>query len=251
AAHQNALRAACERHRGVEVDSHGDSLFFAFVRASDAVAAADDAQADRDGAVLSSRIGIHTGEPDLIDGRYVGMDVHVAARICAAGHGGQVLLSKTTRDLVDAEVSDLGEHRLTGLDGFVRLYQLGRQDFGSPRTTTAGNVPAPAAPLLGRKRELVDRPRLLRSERARLVTLTGPGGIGKTRLAVALAGELVEHYPHGVWFVDLSAVRDPQLVLPTIASAVGASDGLAQHLPRPQLLLLLGNLEQGLAAAPA
>ncbi len=125
AEHRRALRAAWRRHDGVEVDTQGDAFFVAFARASDAVAAADDAQAALAGGPVHVRMGLHTGEPLQADEGYVGFDVHRAARIAAAGHGGQVLLSQATADLTGAEVRDLGLHRLKDLSAPERLFQLG------------------------------------------------------------------------------------------------------------------------------
>src|SRR5215204_2798011 len=127
--HRRLLRGAFERHGGVEVDTQGDAFFVAFARASDAVAAAAEGQAALEGGPIRVRMGLHTGEPAVSDGGYVGIDVHRAARIAAAGHGGQVLVSQATRDLVDAEVRDLGEHRLKDLSAPERLFQLVAGDF--------------------------------------------------------------------------------------------------------------------------
>jgi len=244
--HRQVLRAAFERCRGVEIDTQGDAFFVAFPRAADAVAAAEEAQRALD---IPVRIGIHTGEPQLTEDGYVGIDVHRGARICAAGHGSQVLLSQATRDLVDADVVDLGIHRLKDV-GELRLYQLGVASFPPLRSLNQTNLPLRAEPLLGRKKELADVLRLLRVDAARLVTVTGPGGIGKTSFAVEVAAELVDDYGDGVWFVDLSALRDPELVVPMIASTIGARGELADHLASKELVLVLDNFEQVVEAAP-
>jgi predicted ATPase len=251
AAHRRLLRGVFERHGGVEVDTQGDAFFVAFEKASDALSAAADAQtALAADARLQVRIGIHTGEPALTDEGYVGIDVHRAARIAAAGHGGQIVLSQSTRDLVGHDaVRDLGMHRLKDI-GELRLYQVGDQDFPPLKSLNQTNLPLPHAPLVGRKRELVDLRRLLRVDRVRLVTITGPGGIGKTRFALEAAAEISSSFEDGTWFVDLSAVRDPALVELTIAGAIGGAGELADHLKERELLLLLDNLEQITDAAP-
>jgi class 3 adenylate cyclase len=143
AAHRDVVRGALQRHSGVEVDTQGDAFFAAFARASDAAAAADEmCDALRDGP-LRVRIGIHTGEPLVTQEGYVGLDVHRAARIAAAAHGGQVVLSKTTRDLLDSDrpLRELGEHRLKDLVRAERLFQLGDGEFPPLRTLDATNLP--------------------------------------------------------------------------------------------------------------
>jgi predicted ATPase len=196
------------------------------------------------------RIGIHTGEPRLTREGYVGVDVHRGARIAAAGHGGQVLLSQTTRDLLEGEVElrDLGEHRLKDMGAPQRLYQLGDQVFPPLKTLHHVNLPVQPTPMVGRQRELTEATDLVR--RHRLVTLVGPGGSGKTRLAVQLAADAVEEFEHGVWWVSLATLTDPDLVEPTIAQAVGAKHALVDHLRSQRALLLLDNFEHLLTAAP-
>jgi predicted ATPase/class 3 adenylate cyclase len=248
AEHRRALREAFARHGGVEVDTQGDALFAAFARASDAVAAAQLAQTSK----VPTRVGIHTGEPRLTEEGYVGLDVHRAARICGAAHGGQVVVSQTTRELVDVALRDLGLHRLKDFDEPVRLFQLGADQFPPLRTLSQSNLEVPRSPLVGRKKELADLLRLVRVDGVRLVTLTGPGGIGKTRLALEVAAELADAYADGVWFVDLSALRDADLVLPTIATTLGSENGVAEHIGDRRMLVVLDNLEQVAAeAAPA
>ncbi len=197
-------------------------------------------------------MGVHTGEPSLTDEGYIGLAVHQAARIAAAGHGGQVVVSETTCALLDGEfeLRDLGEHRLKDIAGPVRLFQLGRDQFPPLRSLSQGRLPLDAPPLLGRKRELGDLLRLLGHERARLVTLTGPGGIGKTSLAIAAAAELVESFDDGVGLVELAAIREPSLVLAQIAETLGGEGDAAGQLGNRELLLILDNLEQVIDAAP-
>ncbi len=248
--HHRIVRAAIEEHGGVEVDTQGDAFFVAFSRASAAVAAASSAQEALAGTGLRVRMGIHTGEPLVADTGYIGMDVHRAARVMSAGHGGQVVLSQTTRDLLDEafELRDLGEHRLKDLSAPQRLFQLGSGEFPALKTLHQTNLPVQPAPLVGRDRELAEAGALLRENR--LVTLVGPGGSGKTRLALQLAAEAIEDFRDGVFWVPLQAVADPRLVESTIAQNVGARDGVADFLRGRTALLLLDNLEQVLEAAP-
>jgi len=149
AEHRRVLREAWRQHEGVEVDTQGDAFFVAFARASDAVAAAADAQLALAGGRVRVRMGLHTGEPRRADEGYVGFDVHRAARIAAAGHGGQVLLSQATADLAGVEVRDLGLHRLKDLSAPERLFQVGIEDFAPLKTLRETNLPVPATPFLG------------------------------------------------------------------------------------------------------
>jgi predicted ATPase/DNA-binding SARP family transcriptional activator len=250
-AFRQSMRDAAVGRGGLEVDTQGDAFFFVFTRAADAVSAAREAQARLADGRLQARIGLHTGEPVVATEGYVGIDVHRAARVCAAGHGGQVLLSQTTRELIEEdEVRDLGEHRLKDLLGPVRLFQLGEGDFPPPATLNHTNLPLQPTPFLGRERELAEVLSLLRRNSVRLLTLTGPGGSGKTRLALQAAAEAAADYTDGVFWVPLQAIRDPDLVEPTIAQAVGAKRELADHLVRKRVLLLLDNFEQVVDAAP-
>jgi predicted ATPase/class 3 adenylate cyclase len=250
AEHHRVVRKAIEEHGGVEVDTQGDAFFVSFARASDAAAAAASAQEALGDTGLRVRMGIHTGEPLLADTGYIGMDVHRAARVMSAGHGGQVVLSQTTRDLLDEtfELQDLGEHRLKDLSAPQRLFQLGSGEFPALKTLHQTNLPVQPTPLVGRDSELAEASALLRGNR--LVTLVGPGGSGKTRLALQLAAEAVEDFEGGVFWVPLQAVADPRLVESTIAQSVGSSDGVADFLRGRTALLLLDNLEQVLEAAP-
>jgi predicted ATPase/class 3 adenylate cyclase len=260
--HRRALREAFATHNGVELRTEGDSFFAAFASAREAVAAAAQAQRALAPIPLQIRIGIHTGEPLPVEHEdgYVGVDVHRAARICGAGHGGQVLLSQATRDLLGAglELRDLGRHRLKDLPEPERLYQLGAGRFPPPKSLNQSDLPAQPTRFVGRKRELEEVLVLLRRGDVRLLTLTGVGGTGKTRLAVQAAAELVEQVPDGVSFVALAPLRAPELVLPTIAQTLGLKETAAQplaetlrdYLRERQLLLVLDNFEQLLPAAP-
>jgi predicted ATPase/class 3 adenylate cyclase len=248
AGHHQALREEFARHDGVEVSTQGDAFFVAFARASDALAAAAAARAALGDGPIRVRMGLHTGEPIVTGEDYVGIDVHRAARIAAAGHGGQILLSRATRDLVGADrLRDLGVHRLKDLAAPERLYQLGEEEFPPLKTVDQTNLPVQPTPFVGRERELAEVLALLDSHR--IVTLTGPGGSGKTRLALQAAAESVERYGDGVWFVSLAAVRDPQLTEPTIARVVGGPDDLHEFLTGKRTLLVLDNLEQLLPGA--
>jgi predicted ATPase len=243
AEHRRVLREAFARHGGVEVETQGDAFFVAFAKATDALAAASAAREALADGPIRVRMGLHTGEPTRTDEGYVGIDVHRAARIAAAGHGGQILLSQATRDLAGADrPRDLGLHRLKDLAAPERLYQLGDDDFPPLKSLDQTNLPVQPTPLVGRERELADVLALLALHR--IVTLTGPGGSGKTRLALQAAAESVEQYGDGVWFVPLAAIRDPQLIEPTIARVVGGPDDLNEFLTGKRTLLVLDNLEQ-------
>lgn len=302
AEHQRIIRAACRAWDGYEVDTQGDSFFFSFQRAADAVAAAVEAQrqlaevssqrsvassqrsvvssqmADggveapessivnrQSSVVLRIRMGIHTGEPQLVDGcRYIGLDVNRGARIAAAGHGGQVLLSQTTRDLVDGSlpegvtIKDMGEHRLKDLRRPRRLYQLIipglPSEFPPLKTLNAirHNLPTQVTTLVGRDADVQAVVALLRRDTVRLVTLTGPGGVGKTRLGLHAAAEVLDQFPDGVFFVPLAPVTDPELVLSAIAQALDVQESggrsllesLKARLKDQRLLLVLDNFEQ-------
>ena len=222
------------------------------------------------GAVVKVRIGIHTGEAELAAGVYVGIDVHRAARIMAAAHGGQILVSEATRALVSrsmpagASLRDLGEHQLKDLPEPERLYQVNAEgldaDFPAPRTidSTPNNLPVSTTALVGRAAELEQLARLLRGDTVRLVTLTGPGGIGKTRLAVQAATDALEHFADGVFFVDLAAraradrassSRSPRRRVSRSRAIATCARRSSAHLRPLQLLLVLDNFEQVTAAA--
>jgi hypothetical protein len=209
ARHRRVVREACGDEGGVEVDTQGDAFFVAFSSAPGAVAAAQ-AMADAlAGGQIQLRIGLHTGTPLVTGEGYVGDDVHLAARVAACGHGGQVLLSNATRVLVAGRsLTDLGEHRLKDIAGAVSIYQLGDRTFPPLKTISNTNLPRPASSFVGRERELEEVLAELR-DGARLVTLTGPGGSGKTRLALEAAAELVPAYNAGVFWVGLASLRDP------------------------------------------
>ena len=251
AEHRRVVREACAAKGGVEVDTQGDAFFVAFPSAPGAAAAAQAITDALEPGPISLRIGLHTGTPLVTDEGYVGDDVHFAARVAASGHGGQVLLSQSaTRELVDGlSLTDLGEHRLKDIEGAVSIYQLGNETFPPLKTISNTNLPRPASSFIGREREREDVVRELR-DGARLLTLTGPGGSGKTRLALEAASELVPAYKAGVFWVGLAALRESSLVTETISQTLGAKDGLAAHIGEREMLLLLDNLEQVIEAAP-
>ena len=273
--HRELLRAAFAAHGGVEVDTQGDALFAAFSRAQDAVAAAAEAQRALaahqwvEDAAVRVRIGIHTGEPVVTDEGYVGIDVHRGARVMAAGHGGQVLLSQATRDLLPEQlpdgigIRDLGAHRLKDLAQAQPIYQLVIPGLGSefPALKTLDhrptNLPAQPTPLIGRQEELEALRGIVQRTDVRLLTLTGAGGTGKTRLALQLAADVLDAFSDGVFLVSLDAIAAPDLVVPTIAHTLGLREQagqspaqtLREYLGNKELLLVLDNFEQVLDAA--
>jgi predicted ATPase/class 3 adenylate cyclase len=263
--HRTLLRECVRAVGGTEVDTQGDAFFIAFARAEDAARAAVETQralaahrwwADRPVRV---RMGMHSSDARAPDEGYVGIGVHRAARICAAGHGGQVLLSSATAELLrDADAPfgliDLGRHALKDLPAPEHLYQLAAdglpERFPPVRSLDhrPTNLPLQRTPLIGRQRELEEITGVLRRDGTRLVTLTGAGGSGKTRLALAAAAEAMADYADGVFHVPLATITDPLLVLPAIAEVLGISEGAGQSLPAyvatRQLLLILDNAEQ-------
>jgi predicted ATPase/class 3 adenylate cyclase len=274
--HRCLLRTAFAESDGHEVGADGDAFFVAFSRARDAVAAAVAAQRALseyrwpDDTRVQVRIGIHTGEPIKVADGYVGMDVHRAARISAAGHGGQVLVSQATQELLSQDLPsgvalrDLGEHRLKDLTHPQRLYQLVipglPADFPVLRTLGPRplNLPLQLTSFVGREHELARLQELLDDPGCRLVTLVGPGGIGKTRLALEIAMAR-QGRSHGdvvfVSFVGTVPARPEEgvdLIIANLASAVGVSlavprdplELLAEQLATHRLLLVLDNLEQ-------
>lgn len=215
-------------------------------------------------------MGLHTGEPTLAAGGYIGLDVHRAARICAVGYGGQTLLSQTTHTLVEYDLpagvrlQDLGAHRLKDLQRPERIYQLIIPDLPADfpplqsLDRRAHNLPVQPTPLIGREQIGGSVGALLRRAEVRLLTLTGPGGTGKTRLGLQVTADLLEDFEHGVYFVPLAAIRDATLVASSIARTLdiqekvgqGLLDSLKESLREKQMLLLLDNFEQVVAAAP-
>jgi predicted ATPase len=250
AGHRTALRDAFAARGGVEVDTQGDAFFYVFRSADEAVAAAGMAQTQLATGPVRVRMGIHTGTPTRTDEGYVGRDVHLAARIAAAAHGGQVVVSRETWSALAEHdgLTDLGEHRMKDFASPVWLYQLGADRFPPLKTISNTNLPRPVSSFVGREREIREVAGLLR-DGARLVTLTGPGGTGKTRLAIEAATELIPNVKNGVFWIGLAPVRDPTIVLEAIGKTIGARDGPAEHIGEREMLLVVDNLEQVVEAA--
>jgi predicted ATPase/class 3 adenylate cyclase len=271
--HADILRQAITREQGVEVRTEGDSFFAVFASPVGAIRAAVGGQRELaahrwpEDAAMRVRMGMHTGEGRLGGDDYVGIDVHRAARIAAAGHGGQVLLSDATRGLVEHDlpngvsIRDLGDHRLKDIVHPEHLFDLVIEglpsDFPALRTLDArpNNLPLQLTSFVGRADEIAETIRLLGEHR--LVTLTGPGGTGKTRLALQVATELLPSFSDGAFFVDLAPIVDPDQVCPAICEALGVReepgrdliDTLVNRLAGKTLLLVLDNFEHLLEAA--
>ena len=193
AEHRQIVRAACAEQGGVEVDTQGDAFFFAFPTAPGALRAASAMTHALAPGPIQVRIGLHTGKPRVTDEGYVGKEVHFAARVATTGHGGQIVLSKATADLIEGDLTDLGEHRLKDISEAVPIYQLGMETFPPLKSISNTNLPRPASSFVGREAELSEVVTKVH-QGARLVTLTGPGGSGKTRLALEAASTLVPQY---------------------------------------------------------
>jgi predicted ATPase/class 3 adenylate cyclase len=274
AEHNRLLRTVFAAHGGTELGTEGDAFFVSFTAAGSAAAAAAEAQralashAWPDDEVIRVRMGLHTGEPTPTADGYVGLDMHRAARVAAAAHGGQVLLSQTTRDLLPENLEgltfrDLGDHRLKDLTGPQRLHQLCIEglavDFPPPRTIEGRvtNLPAQPTPLVGREAELEAVRTLLVDENTRMVTLTGPGGTGKTRIALQVAADLVGEFPDGVYGVLLAPISDPDLVPLELARVLGVeessslslAEALKAELRNRRVLIVFDNFEHVGAAA--
>ncbi|MCL4869332.1 MAG: adenylate/guanylate cyclase domain-containing protein [Anaerolineae bacterium] len=274
AEHHAILRQAISTWDGLVVDTQGDAFFAVFPQAVDALAAAISIQNTLnthswpDGVQVRVRMGLHTGEPALThDGYYVGLDLHRAARVCAAAHGGQILLTQTTCNLVLADLPfgvslrDLGDHRLKDIDRPERLYQLVlpnlANEFPPLRSLElfVHNLPTALTSFIGREKEIRDVTDLL--QQFRLVTLTGPGGTGKTRLAIQVANTQLELFAHGVRFVELAPIADATLLPQTVAEVLGLREEpgqpirrtLGNYLRNRAMLLVLDNCEHLVDAA--
>ncbi len=260
------LRDALCRYRGRELGTEGDSFFVVFESAGDAVGCCVEAQralAGHDwpgGDAVRVRMGLHSGEPARYENSYIGMDVHRAARIAAAAHGGQVVMSDAARLLAASRlpagvsVRDLGFHRLKDIEAAEHVYQLvapGLPDRFPPLKSLGAqaSLPVSLTPLVGRDADLGQACAALTGPEVRLVTLTGTGGVGKTRLALATAAALGQAFPHGVFFIALAPVRDAGVMWKTIANGLDVGDGPAAdavtgYLADRRALLVLDNLEQ-------
>jgi predicted ATPase/class 3 adenylate cyclase len=272
--HRELLRAAFVSNGGTEQSTQGDSIFVLFESARSAIHAAIEGQRALaiepwpDGIEVLVRMGLHSGEAMVTAGDVVGYDVNRAARIAAVAHGGQIVISDTVRALAGAgsdgafELRDLGQHRLKDLLAPERLAQVMAVDLPSDFPplhsidARPNNLPTQLTSFVGRRDELEEALRLLRG--SRLLTLTGPGGIGKTRLSLQIAAAAADDFPDGVWFVPLEPVRERELVAPTIARVIGVTDkanrsvvdGIAEALGDGQVLFVLDNFEQVIDAAP-
>lgn len=267
ATQRKILRAAFQKYHGREVEARDTFFFIAFARAEDAAAASIRAQralaehAWAPGASPQVRMGLHTGTPRLTAEGYSGLDAQIAARLCEAAHGGQVLLSQAARQLIEPRLEegvslrDLGEHQLKDLEQPRRIFQLVIPDLPDEfpplysLDALPHNLPIQLTSFVGRKRELAELERLLGT--TRLLTLTGAGGAGKTRLALQMAAEAAESFAHGVWFVELAALTDPTLVPQAVTTTLGVREqpgqspraSLQAHLRSKHLLLILDNCE--------
>jgi predicted ATPase/class 3 adenylate cyclase len=264
---RRVLRKAWVEHGGTELGTEGDSFFVVFPTAEGAVSAAAQAQRELaafdwpDAVQVRVRMGVHTGTPAVHDGGYVGMDVHRAARMAASAHGGQVVVSQATAHLVDGslpigvQLRDLGSHQLKDLPTTEHLFQLAIDGLPAqfPPLKTLGaasSLPRPVTPLVGRDGELAELSRLLFSREVRLVTLTGPGGSGKTRLAVGLAQQLIERFADGVYFVPLASDTSADVIWTSIGEVLDLPpEGrmpprLFTHVAPRAVLFVLDNLEQ-------
>jgi class 3 adenylate cyclase len=255
--HDELLRKTVAEHGGVMFSSMGDGIAAAFSSPSSAAAAAMtsqrlfEAEAWPTTSPIRVRMGIHTGEADARDGDYFGMAVNRTARLMAIGHGGQVLCSSVSAEILGDAVLlvDLGEHRLRDLDRPMHVFQVGDGRFPRLRSLDSfmGNLPLQVTSFVGRARELARGVEALRS--SRVVTLTGVGGVGKTRLALQLAAEVLPRFRDGAWLVELAAVRDPERVADAVAAVIGLaatrtqslSDTVVEFLSTKQMLLVLDN----------
>ena len=264
--HDDAVRRAIDTYDGYVFSIAGDAFGAAFASADAAIGAARAAQAELattewpDGAHISVRMGLHTGVTYERAGNYFGPIVNRAARIMSAGHGGQILLSSTTADLLPGEtVAYVGEHRLKDFSEPVRIFQIAQPtiDFAPLRTldSTPGNLPVLATSFVGREIEVDEVSALVRLHR--MVTLIGVAGVGKTRLALQVAAEVNQDFPDGVWFVELAPVSDPTAVPDAFATALGVTvepglspvASIARALTGRRLLVVLDNCEHVLDAA--
>jgi predicted ATPase/class 3 adenylate cyclase len=252
AEHRRIVRAACAQQGGVEVDTQGDAFFVAFPTAPGALEAAAQITERLAGRPIRVRSGLHTGTPFRTDEGYAGTDVHRAARIAACASGGQIVVSESTRALLtEGDFLDLGRHRFKDLAAAEHVYQLGSEEFPPLRSLPETNLPVPATPFLGRAEELASVVSHLGAPDLRLLTLTGAGGSGKTRLALQSAAEVAERFPGGISWISLSPLTDSSLVAPSVVQVLGALDvpegrldlAFAERVSRGRVLVLVDNCE--------
>ena len=277
--HYAILREAVERHAGRITETTGDGVLAVFSKAIDGVTAALKAQQSMSmdpwdeltPGAIRVRMGLHTGEAEMQNGKYVGPVLNRAARLMSVGHGGQILLSTTTMELVrdqlpnEVSLLNLGEYRLKNLERGERVYQLVHPSLPADFPPLASlnmlpnNLPPQLTSFIGREEELKTVKELLMRQQVRLLTLIGPGGTGKTRLSIEIASHLIDDFKDGVFFVDLAPIREPKFVFVAIAQTVGLREttdqplleGLKEHLQSQTILLILDNFEQVPAAGSA
>ena len=273
--HHTILETAITRAGGRVVDTQGDAFFAVFSTAKDALDAAVEVQLalatkawPRDTRVRV-RIGLHTGEPLPVGQGFVGIDVHRAARICSAAHGGQIIVSAAARSLLTGSTGeatrfvDLGEHRLKDLEAPEHIFQVLADGLGETfpplkSLEVPSNLPSLPTPFVGRTAALQEIRAMLRDPTVRLLTLSGPGGTGKTRLALQAVSSMLDDFKDGIFLVTLAALTDPGLVAPTAARTLHARENpgrspvenLKHHLAGKHLLLVLDNFENVVGAAP-
>ena len=273
--HHSIMETAIAGAGGRVIDTQGDAFFAAFTRARDALDAAIEVQLALAAKAWPSdsrvrvRIGLHTGEPLPVGQSFVGIDVHRAARICSAAHGGQIILSAAARSLLTGSTGretrfvDLGEHRLKDLEGPEHIFQVvaeGLAETFPPLKSleVPSNLPSLPTPFVGRSAALQEVRAMLRDPDVRLLTLSGPGGTGKTRLAIQAVSAMLDDFKDGIFLVTLAALTDPDLVAPAAARTLHAREtpgrstleNLKSHLAGKQLLLVLDNFENVVGAAP-
>ena len=266
AEHRRIVREACARHDGYEVDYEGDAFFYAFASAQAAVSAVTEAMQGLDGGPIRIRVGIHTGEPALDPPKYVGLDVHRAARIMSAAHGGQVVLSPSTVALLEPGTVAAEGPRPAPAQRPLRpdppapapTRRAPRPSSRRSRRSTAPTCPSRPPRSSAARQELAEVVETAHRPDTRLLTLTGPGGTGKTRLALQAAAEAADHYPDGISWVPLAPLRDARAALPTIAQALelrrapgndAPSTARADPAREARTLLLLDNAEHLLPGA--
>ncbi len=267
AIHDRIMREAIGARGGYVFATGGDSFSVAFGRAQDAALAAVDAQRnlsnqDWGDTAVRVRMALHTGEAEERDGDYFGPPLNRAARLVGIGHGGQVLLSQAAASLIDAAdltLTDLGRHGLKDLTEPEHVFQLSEDGDRFPALHSLdalpNNLPPQLTSFIGREDQLEEAAGLIRSNR--MLTLTGVGGSGKTRLALQIAGELVEEFPDGVWLIELGPIDDPSLVpqavIDAMSLALGAEgtalENVESFMERRELLVILDNCEHLLAVA--